>query len=102
MLQIQLLTFYSHRLLCIGMVSAAVILQWIIPDQVQISYAPLVLTLLVEFTYHFVDLVAQILQCVFLEWIPWLFGQFVKFLLAVWKKIGEWLAFRLDLHFGRQ
>jgi hypothetical protein len=88
----------SHRLLFITLIIAA---KLIVPNQIQLSYAPAALTILAEVTYLLIDLTCEVLGRVFLDWVPSLIGKLGELVAVIWAMVVKWFGIRFDLHFGR-
>jgi hypothetical protein len=74
---------YSHRLLFIGLLVAALIAKMIVPDQIQLSFLPIAITILAEATYILIDLTCALLSKI---------GRHFQ---NIWAVVKEWFRFRL-------
>ena len=91
----------SHRLLFITLIIAAIAAKLIVPNQIQLSYAPAALTILAEVTYLLIDLTCEVLGRLFLDWVPSLIGKLGKLVAVIWAMVVIWFGIRFDLHIGR-
>ncbi|KAE8441251.1 hypothetical protein EG329_005582 [Mollisiaceae sp. DMI_Dod_QoI] len=60
------------RLVCLSLGVAALLLKWIEPEHINLSYAPGVITIVVEITYLYIDVLADAACFFFLEAVPWM------------------------------
>lgn len=91
-----------HRLLFIVLIIAAIAAKLIVPNQIQLSYAPAALTILAEVTYLLIDLTCEILHRVFLHWIPSLFGKLGELMAAIWAVVTRWFRFHFNIRIGTE
>lgn len=69
------------------LIIGAIAAKLVVPNQVQLSYAPAALTFLAEATYLLIDLTCAVLDLLLLEWIPSLLWKLGKFLALVWASV---------------
>lgn len=85
--------------MCIALVSAAIVLNKLAPNQIVLSYCPAALTLLVELTYLLIDITSTILACLGTG-LVWLFGKLGVAVLAIWNKLCGWFSLGFAVRVG--
>ncbi|RQM04600.1 hypothetical protein DH86_00004316, partial [Scytalidium sp. 3C] len=81
------LYIWYRLLLFMVLIIGAIAAKLVVPNQVQLSYAPAALTFLAEATYLLIDLTCAVLDLLLLEWIPSLLWKLGKFLALVWASV---------------
>jgi len=75
-----------HRLICLAIGVTSLFLKWVVPDQINISYCPAVITILVETTYLFINVISAVIDLIITKW-DWLVVAIPPLFSEIWTMV---------------